>query len=120
MIIDGTKIKSADIGGLQCTPAPLWAENSGRAAGGKFTGDIVGYYWTIAYKCSRMSEADLKTILSKIKRKSKPFYNVQTIDPETGENINDDFYTGTITYSCENELASERYYTDVSITFVQQ
>ena len=120
MIIDGIKVKSPDIGGLQCTPTPLWAENSGRAAGGKFTGDIIDYFWTISASWSRMNESELKLILSKVKQKNKPFYTVQTIDPETGTNINEKFYTGSISYVCENELAADRYYKDVNLTVVQQ
>lgn len=119
MIINGITVATPKQGGIIVTDEPIWASNTGRSSTGKMIGDIVAWKTTIAVTWPPLSFTDAKKILSAIKG-AEPFFAIKYYDFSAQEMTEKTVYAGNIPRTLYSLAAGCRFYTDVTVTFIEQ
>ena len=113
MLIDGIQIKTPklEVGGFEISKAE-------RTSDGTMTKDVIAEKRRLDLTWPLIKDTDLQQILSLLK--SKTFHTVTYPDPEHGEDRTITVYRGDAKAAPGHKVEGTRYYTDVSISLIEQ
>lgn len=113
MLLDGVQIKTPHL-----EVGSFLISKSERTADGTMTMDIIAEKRRLDLDWPIIRDTDLQQILSLLK--SKTFHTVTYPDPEHGEDHTITVYRGDAKSVPGHKVEGTRYYTDVSISLIEQ
>ena len=104
--------------GVSFSSEKIWSKNTGRAANGDITGDIVTIKKTVSIEFPPLSPAQIDAIENIVSNKSLPFFSFEFNDGES--TIKKTVYSGPTSCKLYSWLDGIRYYIGYKIDLVER
>lgn len=116
--LNGVNMPTPDSGGITYGKEPLWSNNSGRTASGKFVGDIIAEKRTADISLSGLTEDEVRLIESQLKN---AFFTVSIIDPEnSAKRITFECYRTPRTYQLKTVTDGKAKFNTVTLSCIER
>lgn len=116
--VNGIELPSPKLEGVSFSSEKIWSKNTGRAANGEMTGDIVAIKKTVSIEFPPLSSAQINVLESIVSNKSLPFFPFEFYDGET--TTQKTVYSGPSSCKLYSWHAGLRYYTGYKIDLVER